>query len=364
MESRITDKRKEAMVVDIDMLVPKDHLLRKIDKVMDYEWLYARLEPYYKNKYTGRPNADPVVLIKMVLIQHLYGIRSLRQTWREIDMNIAYRWFLGYDLLESIPHFATVSYAFCQRFPAELSQEIFEHILNKAINNRMVDPSIVYIDGTHIKANANKKKYQKQQVKKAAKIYDEELRAEVNAERKKLGKEEIEDDEGKGPPTESRTVSTTDPESGMFVKGEHERQFAYEAHTACDRHGMVMAVEVTPGNVHDSIAFDKVYEELSEKFPEMEMLVMDSAYKTPWITRRIVKEGGRLPILPYTRYNGKKDKFKPWDFQYDIEKDEIRCPNGNILKHTTTDREGKRTYRSNRKECRVNHSQVSRHKFV
>ena len=353
MESRITDKRKEAMVVDIDMLVPKEHLLRKIDKVMDYEWLYARLEPYYKNKYTGRPNADPVVLIKMVLIQHLYGIRSLRQTWREIDMNIAYRWFLGYDLLESIPHFATVSYAFCQRFPAELSQEIFEHILNKAINNRMVDPSIVYIDGTHIKANANKKKYQKQQVKKAAKIYDEELRAEVNAERKKLGKEEIEDGEDKGPPpTEGRTVSTTDPESGMFVKGEHERQFAYEAHTACDRHGMVMAVEVTPGNIHDSVAFDKVYEELNERFPEMEMLVMDSAYKTPWITRRIVKEGGRLPILPYTRYNGKKDKFKPWDFQYDIEKDEFQCPNGNILKHTTTDREGKRTYRSNRKECR------------
>ena len=177
MERRQEDKRREAMVVDIDMLVPKDHLLRKVEKVMDYEWLYERLEGYYSKK--GRPGIDPVVLIKMVLIQHLFGIPSLRQTWRETEVNVAYRWFLGYDLLERIPHFATVSYAFCKRFPAQLSEEIFEHILNKALNNRMVDPRVVYIDGTHIKASANKKKFQKEQVRKAAKVYSEQLHKEV-----------------------------------------------------------------------------------------------------------------------------------------------------------------------------------------
>lgn len=101
---------------------------------------------------------------------------------------MAYRWFLGYGLLDNIPHFATVSYAFCKRFPPELATEIFEHILNKAINLRMVDPSVVFIDGTHIKASANKKKFQKEQVRKAAKVYEEQLREEVNAEREKLGK--------------------------------------------------------------------------------------------------------------------------------------------------------------------------------
>ena len=60
------------------------------------------------------PGTDPVVLIKMVLIQHLFGIPSLRQTYREIQVNVAYRWFLGYGLLDNIPHFATVSYAFCK----------------------------------------------------------------------------------------------------------------------------------------------------------------------------------------------------------------------------------------------------------
>lgn len=72
-------------------------------------------------------------------------------------MNVAYRWFLGYNLLEKIPHFATVSYAFCRRFPPELSEEIFAHILNKALNDKVVDPSMVFIDGTHIKAPANKR---------------------------------------------------------------------------------------------------------------------------------------------------------------------------------------------------------------
>lgn len=114
------------------------------------------------------------MLIKMVLIQHLYGIPSLRQTHREIQVNMAYRWFLGYGLLDNIPHFATVSYTFCKRFLPELATEIFEHILNKALNLRMVDPSVVFIDGTHIKASANKKKFQKEQVKKAAKVYEEQ----------------------------------------------------------------------------------------------------------------------------------------------------------------------------------------------
>ena len=140
MEQWQQDNRRDVVMVDIDQLVPKDHLLRKIEKVMDYDWLYERLSPYYCHG-VGRDGTDPVVLIKMVLIQHLFGIPSLRQTYREIQLNVAYRWFLGYSLLDRIPHFATVSYAFCKRFPSELPTEIFEHILNKAINNRAVDPS-------------------------------------------------------------------------------------------------------------------------------------------------------------------------------------------------------------------------------
>ena len=353
MEEWKKDARKEPAITDLDTLVPGDHLLRKIEKVMDYEWLYEKLSPLYCHD-NGKPGTDPVVLIKMVLIQHLYGIPSLRQTYREIQVNLAYRWFLGYGLLDDIPHFATVSYAFCKHFPTELSSEIFEHILNKALNNRTVDPSVIFIDGTHIKASANKKKYQKQKVAETAKVYTEQLHQEVNQEREKLGKKPIEDDDDhdlpKGGGTKEKTVSTTDPECGMFVKGEHERQFAYEAHTACDKHGMVLGVAVTAGNVHDSVAWDEVYNEVTGKF-EVQFVTMDAGYKTPWIAKKTLDDG-KIPILPYTRRNGKKDGYKLWEYEYDPVNDQYICPQGRTLRHTTTSKDGKRTYRSIPKECK------------
>ena len=304
MESWRKDARREPIITDLDALVPKEHLLRKIEKVMDYDWLYERLEPYYCHD-NGRPGTDPVVLIKMVLIQHLFGIPSLRQTYQRIQDTLSYRWFLGYSLLDEIPHFATVSYAFCKRFPEELSSEIFEHILNKALNNRMVDPNIIFIDGTHIKASANKKKFQKERAAQTAKKYAEQLRQEVNAEREKLGKKPIEDEDDddtpKGGGTKEQTVSTTDPDSGMFVKGEHERQFAYEAHTACDRRGFVLGVEVTAGNVHDSVAWDAVYDKVTSRF-DVEFVTMDAGYKTPWIAKKTLDDG-KISILPCTGYN-------------------------------------------------------------
>ena len=359
MEQWRKDARREVVFTDIDALVPKDHLLRKIERVMDYDWLYERLDPYYCHD-NGRPGIDPVVLIKMVLLQHLFGIPSLRQTHQRIQDTLSYRWFLGYGLLENIPHFATVSYAFCNRFPEELSEEIFDHILNKALNNRAVDPSMVFIDGTHIKASANKKKFQKEKVAQTAKIYAEQLRKEVNAEREALGKKPIEDkaedddsddDTPSSGGTVEKTVSTTDPDCGMFVKGEHERQFAYEAHTACDRHGYVLGVEVTAGNIHDSVAWDKVYEQVTERFPEAQFFALDAGYKTPWIAKKILDDS-RIPILPYTRHHYKEGQYCPWEYEYDWAEDAFTCPHGGTLRHTTTDKDGKRTYRSNPQHCK------------
>ena len=142
-----------------------------------------------------------------------------------------------------------------------------------------------------------------------------------------------------------KTVSTTDPDSGMFVKGEHERQFAYEAHTACDSRGFVLGVEVTAGNVHDSVAWDKLYDEITHKH-KVQFVTMDAGYKTPWIAKKTLDDG-KVPVLPYTRCNGKQDRYKPWEYTYDPVNDTYTCPRGGILRHTTTDRDGKRTYRSN-----------------
>ena len=164
--------QKAPIINDIDSLVPADHLLRKIEKVMNYEWLYERLVPYYCPD-NGRPETDPVVLIQITLIQHLFSIPSLRQTHQRIHDTLSFRWFLGCGLLNNIPHFATVNYAFCKQFPDELTTEIFEHILNKAQNNRMVDPSTIFIDGTHVWQEYLDLVEQIQKTERAKKIYSQ-----------------------------------------------------------------------------------------------------------------------------------------------------------------------------------------------
>lgn len=194
-------------------------------------------------------------------------------------------------------------------------------------------------------------------MKKVAKVYSGQLRREVNAEREKLGKKPIEDDEDDNDPQNStgggtveKTVSTTDPDSGMFVKGEHERQFAYEAHTACDSRGFVLGVEVTAGNVHDSVAWDKLYDEVTHKH-NVQFVTMDAGYKTPWIAKKTFDDG-KVPILPYTRYHGSQERYKPWEYTYDPVNDTYICPWGAVLRHTTTDRDGKRIYRNTPEKCK------------
>lgn len=305
--------------VVIDQLVPKEHLLRKIDAAVDFTRLYEMVEPLYCED-NGRPSIDPVVLFKMVLIQHLYGLPSLRRTADEVSANNCYRWFLGYPLQEETPHFSTVSYNFRHRFTEETVDRVFAWILDEVAKAGYLSPKAVFIDGTHIKANANTKKQVKEQIPAAARHYAKELMEEVNADREAHGKKPFDDDND--PPASPRkhkdntskkklarrkkqgfrtvTKSVTDPDCGLFVKGEHKRQFAYEAHTACDKNGFVLETVVTPGNVHDSVAFDEVYDKVTENFPQVEAVVADSAYKTPHICKKVFGDG-RVLSTAYKR---------------------------------------------------------------
>ena len=108
----------------LENIIPQDHLLRKIEKAVDFNKLYEFVEDLYCND-NGRPSINPVILFKMVLIQHLYGITSLRKVATEVSMNMAYRWFLGYTLNEPTPHFSTLSYNFRHRFNEETVDKIF-----------------------------------------------------------------------------------------------------------------------------------------------------------------------------------------------------------------------------------------------
>ena len=344
-------ERNTLEMVSIEHLVPLDHLLRKIDMAVDFNHIYDFVEDLYCAD-NGRPSVDPVVLFKMVLIQHLYGIPSLRRTVEEINMNIAYRWFLGYLLNEPIPHFATISYNFRHRFTEDTIEEVFRWILFEAQRSGYLSPEVVFIDGTHIKANANVNKKMKKAIPAAARIYEEQLMKEINEDRQSHGKKPFDGSGGGGEKEKEITVSTTDPESGMFHKGEHKRCFAYEAHTVCDKHNFVLDTVVTSGNVHDSVAFDELYDKVTSHFPEIKIVTMDAGYKTPWICKKVIDDD-RIPSLPYKRPMTKEGFHEWYKYVYDEYLDIIICPEYKSLKYSTTNRDGYREYKSLKYQCEI-----------
>ena len=141
MISRERKERSQGEIIYIDDLVPKNHLLRKIDEAVDFTKIYDIVGKLYSEN-NGRPSTDPVVLFKTAIIQHIYGIPSLRRTAEEIRLNIAYRWFLGYSLTEKTPHFSTFSSNFSHRFTEEIVQQVFDWILNEINNAGYLSPEL------------------------------------------------------------------------------------------------------------------------------------------------------------------------------------------------------------------------------
>ncbi len=120
--------------IDMEMLVLKEHLVRKIVKTIDFEFIREKVKHLYSED-VGKRSIDPVVLFKMVIIQYVFGIKSMRQTVKEIEVNIAYRWFLGLDFTESVPHYSTFSKNYERRYKdSTIFEEIFKEIINQ-VNN-------------------------------------------------------------------------------------------------------------------------------------------------------------------------------------------------------------------------------------
>lgn len=350
LSKRHQNHRHQLEVVSLEDLVPEDHLVRKIDQAIDFNFIYELVEDVYSAD-NGRPSIDPVVLIKMVFIQYLFGIRSMRQTIREIETNVAYRWFLGYELTEKIPHFSTFGKNYVRRFQdTDLFEQIFYRILKEAVEQGFVDPEVVFIDSTHVKANANKRKFIKKQVRAETRRYEAQLSTEINEDRMEHGKKPL------APRTETRMKevkeSTTDPESGYFVKNERERLFAYSYHTACDQNGFVLGAVVEPSHVHDSQVFEELFEQVKARVAKPRAVAVDAGYKTPYISKILMDEGIR-PVMPYTRPQTPKGYFRKSEFVYDDYYDCYLCPQGEVLTYRTTTREGYRQYSSDPDICQT-----------
>ena len=362
--TRRNEKHDAIILNTIEGLVPQDHEVRKLESCIDWRFIYPLVEPLYSD--IGRPSIDPVVLFKMIFINILFGIGSMRRTCKEIQVNLAYRWFLGISMDEQVPNYSTWSQNYIRRYgDSQVFEQIFDQILKQAIAYGFVDMETVFGDSTHQKANANKNKHTDEEVMIVKKVYEDELLEEINKDREKHGKkplksnakEELNYDEETGKlkqevETKHIKVSKTDPESGCFHKGEKEKCFAYSHQTFCDRNGFVIVSLCIPGNVHDSVSFFPAYQVLSDKYKDqIKNICLDAGYITPAICKTILEHKQKM-YAPYKRPMTKKGFFKKKEYIYDEGYDGYTCPNHKRLEYSTTNKLGYKEYKSKPEDCK------------
>ena len=337
--------------VAIDELVPKDHLLRKIDKHIVFSFIHDLVKELYCPD-NGRPALDPTLMFKLLLLGYLFGIRSERQLIREVQVNVAYRWFLGLGLTDKVPDASTLSQNRRRRFnDSDVYQQIFDEIVFQAMRKKLVSGQVLYTDSTHIKASANKNKHLKIKVSHERQAYMDQLDVSIEEERAKHGKKPL------APPSKApseRTIkqSTTDPESGFMVRDQKPQGFFYLDHRTVDgKANIITDVHITAGNVHDSTPYIARLDRQKARFGfAVQAVGLDAGYNSAPICKQL-EDREIFAAIAYRRLNHKPGMFYKRDFAYDAEHNHYRCPEGQTLIYKTTSREGYHQYQSDSVHC-------------
>lgn len=340
----------QMILYTLEDLVPEDSLYRKIDKYIDFNFIYDEVKDLYCED-NGRPSIDPVVLFKLVFIQALDGLKSMRKTCEKIKVDVEYRWFLKIPFGEDTPHYSTFSKNYERRFKdSDVFEKIFINIVEQAINFGLVKGDTFFTDSTHKKANANKNKF-KEELQRSVKKRRQWLEQEINEERRNQGKKEFKyEDE-----IEEKTVkvSTTDSESGYYHRDHKEKGFMYLDHRTVDsKCNIIVDCFITKGNVHDSSPFVDRAEYIKSTFGfRAKQWALDSGYDTLDI-KKYLHDNNIFGVIGYRRYQKGDTKINKRRFQYNKELDCYICPEtGVILPYTgRIDRQGYKLY-SDKENC-------------
>ncbi len=349
-----TAYQHELEMVTLESLVPADHLVRKIDAAIDLSFIRAKVAHLYCAD-NGRPAIDPVLLFKLLLLGYLFGVRSERQLVRDVQVNVAYRWFLGLRLTDKVPDASTISQNRRRRFAdSQIYQEIFDEIVLQAIGRGMVQGKVLYTDSTHLKASANKNKAEQGEVAVPAQAYLQELDAAVDADRLARGKRALKrtDKDDEPPPTRPAKVSRTDPDSGYMAREGKPKGFFYLDHRTVDaKHAIITDTHVTPGNVNDSVPYLARLDRQRERFNLNPYAVgVDAGYFTAAVCKGL-EDRLIAGVMGYRRPAQRAGYFYKREYKYDAQTDTYVCPNNQTLTYSTTNREGYREYRSDRTQC-------------
>jgi len=345
-------QQHELEMVSVESLVPSEHLLRKIDGVVDFGFIHDRVKHLYSEN-NGRPALEPVVLFKLLLLGYLYGVRSERQLMREVEVNVAYRWFLGLRLRDKVPDASTLSQNRRRRFSeSTIYQEIFDQIVELAVKKGLASGAVLYTDSTHLKASANKNKYDLAQVAVKPQEYLAALDQAVTEDRAAHGKAALKDKPETEPETKEIKVSRTDKDSGYMVREGKPKGFFYLDHRTVDgRHAIVTDTYATPANVHDAVPYLGRLDRQRERFGfTIRAAGVDAGYATAAVMKGM-EERDIYGVIGYRRPTHREGYFHKREFRYEPKIDVYICPNGQLLSYRTTNREGYRQYHSDPEQC-------------
>ncbi len=312
----------------LDERVPGDHLLRRIDAVLDLSWLRAELAPYYS--HTGCPSVDPELMIRMLLIGYCYSIRSERRLCQEVELNLAYRWFCRLGLEDRVPDHSTFSVNRHGRFrESDVLRRVFESVVRQCMDAGLVRGEGFAVDASVIEADASRfqrvagAEVEWTDAQRASRPVREYLAALVGAQ------------SPTNPERKPKAMSPSDPSAAWTTRGRHKVMFGYSLNYLIDmEHAVIVDVEATPTRISKEVdATETMIERTEDRFAlKPNHVAGDVAYGTGEMLGWLV-ERGIDPHIPVWDKGSRDDgTFSRDDFRYDRQEDRYICPNGKTLK--------------------------------
>jgi transposase len=302
--------------------IPEDHLLRLLDRHVDFSFVRERLKSFYSS--TGRPSIDPEVLLRLLLVGYLYGITSERRLLEEVKMHLAYRWFTRLGFEQEIPDHSTFSKNRHGRFrQSGVFRKVFEEIVRRCLEAGLVQGRNLAVDGTIVGANASpQSRVPREQLKEVAEVSwtVREYLAEL---------------EQMNPVSDAEMISTTDPDAIWTTKGSGMARMAYYDNYLVDTASRVIVeVEATPAlSRQEMVAARRMTERVEKLGLRPESLGADKAYGSgeflAWLLARGVQP--HIPVIDRRHQTG--GHFTRDQFRYEPAENVYYCPEGKPLRY-------------------------------
>ena len=330
--------------INLGRRIPPDHLLRKINQVLDLGFVRREVAGFYGGN--GHVSVDPVIIIKLMLLLFLDDVRSERELMRIVPLRLDYLWFLGYGLEDEIPTHSVLSKA-RKRWGAQVFERLFTRSVEQCVAAGLVDGSKLYLDASLVAANASRNS-----------VIEVVVRREVS----KLEEQEQEEDQDSGSSRGSvnrKLRSTTDPDSTVVRHQQGKPTPSYKNHRALDdKAGVVTAITTTTGAIDEASELIELIERHERvTAAKTKVAVADSRYGNTANLIALAQRQIRAHVadLRSKLRNARSQGISsPEHFVYQPETDCYRCPAGEILyRHHFVARRGYYEYRRSGEPARA-----------